>query len=111
MKRKAAFLTAISRDDLDVNNVEEYRICSRHLVSGKLVKTLEETNIDWADSTMNFYTGLSNLKILKAIFDHVSLTLPSERSSQCMQAHTISRLYVSNVKIVRLNSLVIDLAY
>ena len=48
MKRRAAFLAAISREGIDVNNMEKYRICSRHFVSGKPAKTLDETNIDWA---------------------------------------------------------------
>ena len=48
VKRRTAFLAAISREDLDVNNVEKYRICSRHFVSGKPAKTLDETNTDWA---------------------------------------------------------------
>ena len=48
VKRRVAFLAAISREDLDVNNVEKYRICSMHFVSGKPAKTLDETNIVWA---------------------------------------------------------------
>ncbi|XP_065896022.1 uncharacterized protein [Dysidea avara] len=35
------------------------------------------------DSIVSFYTGLPNLKVLKAIFNHVCITLPGERSAQC----------------------------
>ena len=45
--KNSAFLAAISRGDIDVNNMDKYRICSRHLVSNKPAKTLDETNIDW----------------------------------------------------------------
>lgn len=47
VKRRAAFLAAISREDVDVNNMDKYRICSRHFVHHKPAKTLDETNIDW----------------------------------------------------------------
>ena len=48
MKRRPAFLAAILREGLDVNNVEKYRICLRHFVYGKPAKALDKTNIDWA---------------------------------------------------------------
>ena len=48
VKQRAAYLAAISRVDLDLNNVEKYQICSKHFVSGKPAKTLDEANIDWA---------------------------------------------------------------
>ena len=61
------------------------------------------------NSTMNFYTGLSNLKLLKAILDHVCLTLQSERSSQCKL--TQFQVFMLVVLKLRLNSPVVDLVY
>ena len=47
VKQRSAFLAAISRENIDVDNLEKYRICSRHFVNGKPAKTLDETNIGW----------------------------------------------------------------
>ena len=51
-KRLAGFLAAISRDDIDPNSLEghDYRICSRHFLSGKLASLYEVTNLDWLPS-------------------------------------------------------------
>ena len=34
-RRRDRFLSAISRKDIDVNELHKYRICSRHFISGK----------------------------------------------------------------------------
>lgn len=61
------------------------------------------------DSSVNFYTGLPNLKILKAIFDHVCITLPSERTSQC-KLTKFQECMLVKLKL-RLSNPVVDLAY
>ena len=61
------------------------------------------------DSTVNFYTGLSNLKILKTIFDHVCLTVTNQRRSQCK--FTQFQEFMLVILKWRLNSPVVDLAY
>ena len=47
LKRRTAWLAAISRDDLDESNMQNYMICSKHFHSGKPAKAMDETNIDW----------------------------------------------------------------
>jgi len=47
VKRRTAWLAAISRDDLDENKMDKYMICSKHFHSGKPAKPMDETNIDW----------------------------------------------------------------
>ena len=58
---------------------------------------------------MNFYTGLPNLKILKAIFDHVCVTLPSEKALLC-KLTKFQEFMLVMIKM-RLDSPVVDLAY
>ena len=65
-------------DEVTVLKIELQRCQSlMRKMSPKLVEHLpsfcEESLKD--NSTVNFYTGLSNLKILEAISDHVRLTL------------------------------------
>ena len=47
LKRRTAWLAAISRDDLDESNMDKYMICLIHFHSGKPAKFMDETNIDW----------------------------------------------------------------
>ena len=47
MKRRTAWLAAISRDDIDETNMEKYMICSKHFHSGKPAQLMDVTNIDW----------------------------------------------------------------
>jgi len=47
LKRKTAWLAAISRDNLDENHMEKYLICSKHFHSGKPAKPFDHTNVDW----------------------------------------------------------------
>ena len=61
------------------------------------------------DSIVNFYTGLPNLKILKTIFDHVCITLPSERTSQCKL--TKFQEFMLVMLKLRINCPLVDLGY
>ena len=49
-KRRAGYLSAISRDDLTEITLVNERICSRHFVSGKPAYLYDETNPDWLPS-------------------------------------------------------------
>ena len=54
-KRRDGFLAAISREDLTVEVLEsdsktDYRVCSRHFLSGKPAKLYEVTSPDWLPS-------------------------------------------------------------
>ena len=47
-ERRAGFLAAISRIDLDSNKrIENVRICSRHFISGAPAAVLDRFNADW----------------------------------------------------------------
>ena len=46
-KRRAGFLSAISRDGLKKTILENDRICSRHFLSGKPAYLHDQTNPDW----------------------------------------------------------------
>ena len=61
------------------------------------------------DSIVSFYTGLPNLKILRAIFNHVCLTLPSERAAQ----YKLSKFqeYMLVMLKLRINCPLVDLSY
>ena len=47
LKRRTAWLAAISRHDLDESNMQNYIMCSKHFHSSKPAKAMDETNIDW----------------------------------------------------------------
>ena len=47
LKRRTAWLAAISRDDIGESNMQNYLICSRYFHSGKPAKPMDEANIDW----------------------------------------------------------------
>ncbi|XP_065902324.1 uncharacterized protein [Dysidea avara] len=61
------------------------------------------------DSIVSFYIGLPNLKVLKAIFNHVCITLPGERSAQC-KLRTFQEFMVVMLKL-RINPPFVDLSY
>ena len=61
------------------------------------------------DSIVSFYTGLPNIKVLKAIFNHVCVTLPSERSAQC-KLTKFQEFMVVMLKL-RINPPLVDLSY
>ena len=61
------------------------------------------------DSIVSFYTGLPNLKVLKAIFNHVCITLPGERSAQC-KLTKFQEFMVVMLKL-RINPPLVDLSY
>ena len=61
------------------------------------------------DSIVNFYTGLPNLKVLKAVFNHVCITLPSERSAQCKL--TKFQEFMAVMLKLRINPPLVDLGY
>ena len=37
LQRRDGYLAAISRESLEINNLDKYRTCSRHFISGKPV--------------------------------------------------------------------------
>jgi len=43
----AGYVAAISREDLDTNNLGQYRVCSNHFVSGEPSDLTDWTNCDW----------------------------------------------------------------
>ena len=47
LRRRDGYLAAISRENIDINNLEKYRICSRHFVKNPCVDLWDEHNIDW----------------------------------------------------------------
>ena len=55
-RRRDGFVAAISREDLDLNDLEKYRICSNHFVSGKPADLTDCTNCDWLPTTLLGHT-------------------------------------------------------
>ena len=47
IRRRDGYLAAISREGIDVNELQKYRICSRHFVENPRVDLWDEHNIDW----------------------------------------------------------------
>ena len=72
---KSCFFAAILRDDLDVNNLEKYWICSRHFVSSKLAKALDETDIDWVPT---LYIGHTKRRNARKVISWGDLKEPGE---------------------------------
>lgn len=50
-RRRDGFVAAISREDLDLNDLEKYRVCSNHFVLGKPANLTDCTNCDWLPTT------------------------------------------------------------
>ena len=46
-RRRRAWISAISRDDLTDDKLENERVCSRHFVSGQAAKQWDQFDIDW----------------------------------------------------------------
>ena len=46
-RRRQAWISAISRDDLTDDKLENERVCSRHFVSGQAAKQWDQFDIDW----------------------------------------------------------------
>ena len=44
LKRRIAWIVAISQDDINEDHMENYMICSKHFHSGKPAKDWDETN-------------------------------------------------------------------
>ena len=46
-ERRSCWISAISRDDLTDDILENDRVCGRHFVSGKAAKSWDRFNVDW----------------------------------------------------------------
>ena len=46
-RRRRAWLSAISRDDLTEDKLENERVCYRHFVSGQAAKRWDQFDVDW----------------------------------------------------------------
>ena len=46
-RRRRAWISAISRDDLTDDKLENERVCSRHFVSGQAAKQWDQFDVDW----------------------------------------------------------------
>ena len=55
-RRRYGFLAAISREDLDLNNLDKYRVCSNHFVFGEPADLTDFTNCDWLPTTLLGHT-------------------------------------------------------
>ena len=47
IRRRRAWLSTISRDDLTEDKLENERVCSRHFVSGQAAKPWDQFDVDW----------------------------------------------------------------
>ena len=55
-RRRDGFVAAISREDLDLNDLDKYRVCSNHFVSGKPANLTDRTSCDWLPTTLLGHT-------------------------------------------------------
>jgi len=46
-RRRDGYLAAVSREDINYDSLDKYRICSRHFQSGKPASLYDTTNPDW----------------------------------------------------------------
>ncbi|XP_064482482.1 uncharacterized protein LOC135395171 [Ornithodoros turicata] len=47
-KRRALWVSRIRRKDLDGENLDKYKVCSRHFISGSPAQLFDDCNPDWA---------------------------------------------------------------
>ena len=57
-RRRDGFVAAISREDLDLNDLEKYRVCSNHFVSGEPADLTDCTNCYWLPMTLLGHTKI-----------------------------------------------------
>ena len=57
-QRRDGFVAAISREDLDLNDLDKYRICSNHFVFGKPADLTDFTNCNWLPKTLLGHTKI-----------------------------------------------------
>ena len=50
IRRRDRYLAAISRENIDINALEKYRICSRHFFN-EPAELWDEHNVDWFSYT------------------------------------------------------------
>ena len=57
-QRRDGLVAAISREDLDLNDLDKYRICSNHFVFGQPADLTDCTNCDWLPMTLLGHTKI-----------------------------------------------------
>ena len=51
-ERRSRWISAISRDDLTEEILENDRVCEKHFVSGRAAKSWDKFNIDWVPTLL-----------------------------------------------------------
>ena len=51
-ERRSCWISAISRDDLTEEILENDRVCEKHFVSGRAAKSWDKYNIDWVPTLL-----------------------------------------------------------
>ena len=51
-ERRSRWISAISRDDLTEEILENDRVCEKHFVSGRAAKSWDKYNIDWVPTLL-----------------------------------------------------------
>ena len=63
-ERRSRWISAISRDDLTEEILENDRVCEKHFVSGRATKSWDKYNIDWVPTLL---LGLKKVLIEQTI--------------------------------------------
>ena len=61
-KRRDGFLAAISREDLDINALDKYKICSKHFISKRPAYLYDTSNPDWLPTLHLGHTKSSSVQ-------------------------------------------------
>ena len=61
-KRRDGFLAAISREDLDINALDKYKICSKHFISKQPAYLYDTSNPDWLPTLHLGHTKSSSVQ-------------------------------------------------
>ena len=80
-RRRDGYLAAISREDLDVDNLHKYRICSRHFNSGP-AKLYDCTNPDWLPTLHLGHSKLENKQPCSERYERAQRREKQERDKQ-----------------------------
>ena len=80
-RRKDDYLAAISREDLDVNNLHKYRICSRHFNSGP-AELYDCTNSDWLPTQNLGHSKRENQQPSSERYERAQRRMKQERDKQ-----------------------------
>jgi len=79
--QRDGYLAAISREDLDFNSLDKYRICSRHFKSGRPAPLYNTTHPDWLPTmpvNTDRYDRVQRRHAMQELWDQISAVVETQ---------------------------------